>query len=133
MTYEFLTPEWIEAVRALREAHPDAGSALPLTIRMNLRVTEVPWGQEVTAHVDTPPGPLMVEEHHLEGPDLSVTVDYATAKALLVDGNPQAALSSFMAGKIQVDGDMTKLLALQGAAPDERALAFALAIRELTT
>ena len=132
MPYEFLTPEWIEAVHALRAEHPEAGSAVPLAIRMNLVVTEIPWGGEVLAHVDSTSGPLVVEERHLEDPDLSVKVDYATAKALLVDGNPQAALSSFMAGKIQVEGDMTKLLGLQGATPDARALAFAQAVRDLT-
>lgn len=132
MPYEFLTPEWVEAVHALRDEHSEAGSSVPVAIRMNLVVTEVPWGEEVSAHVDTTQGQLVVERSHLENPDLSVKVDYATAKALLVDGNPQAAVSSFMAGKIQVEGDMTKLLGLQGTQPDARALAFAQAVRDVT-
>ena len=47
-----------------------------------------------------------------------MTVDYVTARALLVEGNPQAAMSAFMAGKIRVDGDLAKLMAVQGASPD---------------
>jgi SCP-2 sterol transfer family len=132
MAHQFLSPEWLDAVRALRAQHPDAGSGLPVAIRMNLVVTEMPEGPDFEAHVDTTRGPLVVEAYHLDGPDLSVTVDYATAKALLVEGNPQAALSSFMAGKIQVQGDMTKLLALQGAAPDAQAMALAEAVRAMT-
>jgi len=32
-----------------------------------------------------------------------VTVDYITAKAILVDGNPQAAMTAFMNGKIRLE------------------------------
>ena len=133
MTYEFLSPEWMTAVRELRAEHPEAGSAIPVSIRMNLVVTEVPWGAEVIAHVDTTNGPLIVEEGHLEDSDLHVTVDFVTARALLVEGNPQAAMTAFMAGKIRVDGDLAKLLVVQSATPDPEALAFALRIRELTS
>ena len=53
----------------------------------------------------------------LENPDLTVTVDYATAKAIFVEQNPQAGMQAFMAGKIKVQGDMTKLMAMQQSAP----------------
>lgn len=132
MPYEFLSPEWINAVRALREEMPEAGSSIPLEVRLNLIVTETPWGDNVHAHVDTKDGPLVVDEGHLEDPDLKVTVDYVTARALLVEGNPQAAMTAFMAGKIQVDGDMAKLMVLQGSEPDASALEFASRMRELT-
>ena len=51
-----------------------------------------------------------------------MTVDYLTAKAIIVDGNPQAGMQAFMAGKIKVQGDMTKMMALQagGAGPGRR-------------
>jgi hypothetical protein len=132
VTYEFLSPGWLDAVTALRAEHPDAGAGLPVELTMNLIVTEVPSGDEVLAHVDTTQGPLVVELGHLEVVDLHVTVDFATARALLVDGDTQAAMGAFLAGKIRVDGDLTKLLAVQTAAPDEAALAFASAMRELT-
>ena len=54
---------------------------------------------------------------HLENPDLTVTLDYVTAKAILVDGNPQAGMQAFMAGKIKVQGDMTKMMAHAVRAP----------------
>ena len=133
MTYDFLSTEWMDAVRELRAEHPEAGSSIPVSIKMNLVVTEVPFGDEVLAHVDTTDGPLVVEEGHLDECDLHVTVDFLTARALLVEGNPQAAMSAFMAGKIRVDGDLAKLLVIQGASPDAEAIAFAEKVRALTT
>ena len=132
VTHEFLSPSWMEAVRTLRSEHPEAGSAIPVALTMNLVVTEVPSGSDVLAHVDTTAGPLIVEEGHLDNVDLKVTVDFITARALLVEGNPQAAMTAFMAGKIRVDGDLAKLMVMQGASPDEEALAFAAKVRALT-
>jgi len=37
---------------------------------------------------------------------------------MIVDNNPQAAMQAFMAGKIKLQGDMTKAMALQGAPTD---------------
>ena len=64
--------------------------------------------------------------------DLTVTVDYETAKAILVDGNPQAGMQAFMSGKIKVQGDMTKMMALQAQPPDETAKQIAERIKEIT-
>ncbi len=57
----------------------------------------------------------MLDTGHLEIQDLKVTVDYVTAKAILIEGNPQAGMQAFMAGKVRVEGDMAKLMALQSA------------------
>ena len=66
--------------------------------------------------------------HH----DDTLTLDYATAKAILVEGNPSAGMQAFMAGRIKVDGDMSKLMALQGAAPDPTAAEVASRLRAIT-
>ena len=50
--------------------------------------------------------------------DLTVTTDYATAKAIMVDGDQQAAMQAFMQGKVKVQGDMSKLMLLQQAPAD---------------
>ena len=73
-----------------------------------------------------------METGHLENPDLTVTLDYVTAKAILVDGNPQAGMQAFMAGKIKVQGDMTKLMAMQQGTPDPAAAQIAAKIKEIT-
>ena len=65
-------------------------------------------------------------------PDLTVTLDYETAKAILVEQNPQAGMQAFMAGKIKVQGDMTKLMAMQSGPPDPAAAEVAEKITEIT-
>ena len=68
--------------------------------------------------MDTSGGAMDMGLGALENPDLTVTVDYETAKAIIVDGNPQAGMQAFMAGKIKVQGDMTKMMALQSGGQD---------------
>jgi len=83
--------------------------------------------------LDTSTGELILDTGHLENQDLKVTVDYDTAKAILIEGNPQAGMQAFMAGKIKVKGDMAKLMALTAApAPDPNAAALATRLREMT-
>ncbi len=130
-TYPFLSDEWIAAAREIREEGPAA--PVPHVMKMNLVVTEVPFGDsDIDAHMDTTSGELQMDTGHLEGEDLTVTVDYATAKAIFVEGNPQAGMQAFMAGKIKVQGDMTKMMAMQTAAPDEAQLEVAKRISEIT-
>src|SRR4051812_29981938 len=102
---------------------------------MNLVVTDVPADvapSPIDAHMDTTSGQVEMETGHLENPELTVTLDYDTAKAILVEQNPQAGMQAFMAGKIKVQGDMTKLMAMQQGAPDPTAVQVAARIKEIT-
>jgi hypothetical protein len=117
--FPFLSDAWIAAARRIRDEHIDeANSAIPgdVSIRMNQIITEVPFGDgDIDAHIDSSSGSLSLDLGHLEDPDVTVTVDYATAKALFVDQDMGLAMQAFMSGKIRVDGDLGKLLALQAA------------------
>jgi putative sterol carrier protein len=131
--YPFLSEEWLEEAQSIREEFKGKSPAVPHVVQMNLVVTEVPFGEgSVNAHMDTTSGELELDTGHLESPDLTVTVDYLTAKAILVEGNPQAGMQAFMAGKIRVEGDMAKLMALQAAPPDESARDLAARLQEIT-
>jgi len=131
--YPFLSEEWIAEAKAIRDAS-DSGAAAPAhAVRMNQIITEVPFGDgDIHAHMDTSNGELEMDLGHLDNPDLTVTLDYATAKAILVEGNPQAGMQAFMAGKVKVDGDITKLMAMQAGAADPSAAAVAAAIQDIT-
>jgi hypothetical protein len=133
MPYDFLSDEWLAEARKIRGEYKSLAAPAANPLRMNLVVTEVPERGEVDAHVDTSGGELDIERGHLVGTDLKITLDYETAKALLIDGNSQAAMSAFMAGKIRVDGDMSKLLAMQGTAPLGETEELAARIRAITT
>jgi putative sterol carrier protein len=77
-----------------------------------------------------------METGHLESPDLTITIAYSTAKAILVDGDAQAAMQAFLGGKIKVDGDITKMMALQsagaGGATDPGAIELAKRLQAIT-
>jgi putative sterol carrier protein len=118
---KFLSDEWLTEAAAIREEYKGKGGEPPHKMRMNLVITDVPEevsAEPVQAHMDTTEGDVHMDIGHLETPDLTVTIEYVTAKAILVEGNPQAGMQAFMAGKIKVQGDMTKLMAMQSATPD---------------
>ena len=125
--YPFLSDEWIAAARRIREQHGTIGTPLPNDIRMNQVITEVPPGDRtVDAHIDTTSGNLEMELGHLERPDVTITLDYETAKSFFVEGATEAGMqaftAAFMGGKVRVQGDLAKLLAaLQQVAPPDPA------------
>ncbi|MCU1490027.1 MAG: hypothetical protein JWM85_1432 [Acidimicrobiaceae bacterium] len=113
----FLSDDWIAAAREIRARH-ESGAQATVQVRMNLVVEQVPFGDgRVEAHLDTSGGTLEIELGHLESPDVRVVLDYPTARAVLVDGDGQAALQAFMAGTIRVEGDLAKLLQYQSVPP----------------
>ncbi len=52
-------------------------------------------------------------------PDLTVTTDYATARAIFLEQDPQAGMQAFLSGKVKVEGDMTKMMQMQIAMPKD--------------
>ena len=131
--YVFLTEEWITAARAIREEHADVAPTPTHTVRMNQVITEVPFGDgSIHAHMDTSEGELRMDLGHLDEPDLTVTIDYVTAKAILVEGDPQAGMQAFMSGRIAVVGDVTKLMAMQAGPIDPAAATVAEKIQAIT-
>jgi hypothetical protein len=136
-SHPFLSDDWIEAARALRAEYESRLPAPPLPVRANIVVTEVPHGPGLLeGHIDTTAGQVTIEHGHLESPDLSIRVDYVTARAAFIQQDLQTMMQSFFAGRIVVEGDVTKLLALQGgpADPETASLAAELGqrIRDIT-
>jgi len=135
-THVCLTDGWIDAARTLREGS-DVSAAVPHTVKMNLIIMDTPEHDDFpdgafNGHMDTSDGEMKMDKGHLEGPDLTVTVDYETARAIFVEQNPQAGMQAFMSGKIKVEGDITKLMAMQNTAPDPGAIELAAKVKEIT-
>jgi hypothetical protein len=132
-TYQFLSDEWLAEARSIRAEFDGKGSAISHSIRMNLVVGAVPFGEgTVEAHVDTSGGELVLDTGHIDPVDLKVSLDYDVAKAILVESNPQAGIQAFMSGKIKVEGDIAKLMALQSITPDPTAVEIAARILAMT-
>ncbi|MEI6700751.1 MAG: SCP2 sterol-binding domain-containing protein [Actinomycetota bacterium] len=133
MGHVFLSESWMKAARDLYDEY--AGKLAPVQheVKVNLLVNDSPFElREVEVHFDTTSGALIVEPGHVDGADLFVTVDYNTAKALLIDGNPQAAMQAFLLNKIRVEGDISKLMVLAQAPMGDDAVEYAQALRDLT-
>jgi putative sterol carrier protein len=101
---------------------------------MNQTVTNLPFEEgDLKTYVDTSSGILEIELGELENPDVTVVLDYDTAKAIFVDLDAQAGMQAFIAGKIKVTGDLTKLMALQTSiVPNERGMEISQKIKEIT-
>jgi putative sterol carrier protein len=130
---KFLSDEWITDAKKIREEFAGKGTPPAHSVRMNQVITDVPFGDgSLNVHMDTSGGDLEFDLGHLDNPDLTVTLDYETAKAIIVDQNPQAGMQAFMAGKIKVQGDMTKLMAMQSGPVDPTAQEVSARIKEIT-
>jgi putative sterol carrier protein len=134
MSYPFLSPEWMDAAKAIREKYEDQASAITISVKMNQVITDVPFGDEdMKLYLDTSSGVLVMEPGELETPDLTLTTDYDTAKKIFVDQDQAAGMQAFMAGKIKVQGDMMKMMAMQTGMPqDEIAKTIAGEIKAIT-
>ncbi len=125
--YEFLSPEWIAAALALRDEYTDRLPPPPTPVRMNLVVTDVPDREsaELMASVDTAESGLLPRFGHLDDPELTVTLEYDVARSLFIDQDPDAIGQAFFAGRIRIDGDMSRIFLLQTLEPtdEQRTLA----------
>jgi hypothetical protein len=115
----FLSDEWIDEAKALRDRYADRMPTPPLAVRLNVIITEIPHRvDELEGHIDSSTGQMIIERGHLDDPELTITIDYDTAKAAFVTRDQQAVMQAFLGGKIFVEGDASKLLALQASAPE---------------
>ena len=130
--HPFLSDAWFDEVRRLHEA---VGGTAPegADIRMNLMITTTPFEGDLAMHMTAAAGKADWGKGHLGEADVTLTLAYDTAKAIFVDGNPQAAIEAFMAGRIIVQGDITKLMVMQQASgPGSAATALTRALQEIT-
>jgi SCP-2 sterol transfer family protein len=122
MSHPFLSDEWMAEARAIREKYSGQTSQVAQSVKINQVVTGVPWGEgTVESYLDTSSGEVVMELGSLEDADVTVVTDYETAKAIFVEQDAAAGMQAFMTGKIQVQGDMMKLMAMQMALPTDDA------------
>jgi hypothetical protein len=101
---------------------------------MNLMITTTPFEGDLAMHMAAAGGRADWGKGHLGDADVTLTLAYDTARAIFVDGNPQAAIEAFMAGRIVVQGDITKLMAMQmqSTGPGSAAGELTKALQEIT-
>ena len=109
MAHNFLSDPWMDAVEALRAEAPEPPAAMKDLV-LNIVVVGGPDGDR-----DVHLAGGQFERGHADAAPTKLTVPYDVAKDLFIEGNPQAAMQAFMSGKIKVEGDMTKVMAMQTA------------------
>jgi hypothetical protein len=118
MSHQFLSEAWIEAARDIRHRYSGDVPTIETVVRINVITTKVPFGDgTISAYIDTSNGSLEMELGSIEESDLTVTTDYETARKLFVEQDPTASMQAFMAGRIKVEGDITRLMVMQTSLP----------------
>ncbi len=135
MPNPFLSNEWMAEAKAIRAKYEGQTGKVAQSIKINQVITDVPFSEDnINSFIDTSSGDVVMDLGTLDAPDVTVTTDYATAKALFVDQDQAVAMQAFMSGKIKVQGDMMKMMALQTAMPtDEASRAIAEEIKAITS
>ena len=112
---QFLSTEWFSKVAQLREA---AGPIeLPPQIAesvINVTLTDRDEGNKI--HIAG--GEFVAEHADNAGVTLGITADLA--RKLFLEMDSQAGMQAFFAGEIKVEGDVSKLMALQSYQPDAK-------------
>ena len=129
MPYPFLSDDWFNAARVIREEAGEIGPPGGNEITLNVTVVEGPMG-DTEMHLANG----QFDRGHMDDAPTKATVPYDVARQLFVDGNPQAAMQAFMNGQLRIEGDISKIMAVQGAtmSPSPEQLKLQERLREIT-
>jgi len=119
MPHVFLSDDWFDAVEGLRDEMPEPPAALKDLV-INIVVAGGPDGDR---EIHMAGGQF--ERGLADGAPTKLTVPFDVAKSMFIDGNQQAGMQAFMSGQIKVEGDMSRLMAMQaagGPTPEQVAL-----------
>jgi hypothetical protein len=108
----FLSNDWFAEVdKIISEVQPPVPAAIQDLV-INFRVKGGPQG-DVEARMEA--GRLL-PGFGANAP-ATVNLPFDVARKMMVENDQGAAMQAFMAGQIQVEGDMTRLMAMQAAGP----------------
>lgn len=114
MAVQFLSEPWAQAMtEALNGSEEFRKAATGKQVRLQQVVTEAPQRGEVRYFVAIDNGSAEVAIGEIPGPDATLTQHYDTAVA--ISKQELSPTAAFMRGKVKLNGDMMKLLALQPA------------------
>ena len=127
MPHPFLSDEWLDEIQKLQSEAPEPPASMK-DLTLNIIVTGAESGDKEVHITGGQFAPGLVD-----GAPTKLTVPIEVAKAIFIDGNQQAGMQAFMSGQIKVEGDMTKLMAMQSAGgPSPEQAAFQQKIKDLT-
>jgi len=124
---EFLSDEWFAKVDELKEAAGELNVPEGMKdIVINVNVTN--GGETKKMHLKN--GEFL--NGHDDAAPATLTVAKELAKKIFIDNDQAAGMQAFMAGEIKLEGDMSKVMALQTSPPSDEQKALLLKIKEIT-
>jgi putative sterol carrier protein len=123
-----MSKEWFEKVNELREAAGDIETPSALhDLVINITVTGTDEGEK---HMSLVSG--MIEEGHHDNAPTTMILPVDLAHRIFIDNDQSAGMQGFMSGQIKIEGDMSKLMALQTAQPSGDQMELMKKIQEVT-
>ena len=111
----FLSDEWFAKVAELEAAAGSLNVPPALaSLALNLSVTGA-----ATGNVDMCLNGGKFEKGHNAVAPTKLTLPVALARRIFLENDQSAGMQGFMSGQIRVEGDMSKLMAMQSARPSE--------------
>jgi len=111
-TYPFLSDEWFDAVERIKGNA--AGNPVETAgLVVNATITNVPFGSG-TVELHSSHGPMVGwMQGHADDPVIAMTVDYHTARSLILDDSPDMRVldQAGTSGALSIDGDAGALRA----------------------
>lgn len=128
MSLKFLSDEWFDKVLELKDAAGDLNVPTALhDLVLNVVVTDTEWGdREISLNAGN-----LDKGHHQNAPT-KLTLPVDLAHRLFIDNDQSAGMQGFMSGQIKVEGDMSKLMAMQTVQPSDEQKALQKQILEIT-
>jgi hypothetical protein len=112
MRHAFLSDGWFQKVDELISAAGDLQiPAAMRAVRVNIVVTS-PTG---TTELYMKDG--LFTRGHQPDAEAKLTLSEALARKIFVDGDATAGVQAFLAGEIQIEGDLAKVVAMQTVEP----------------
>ena len=107
---EFLTDAWLDKLDAAAQA-----ATLPADLRLIIQqvVRDGPEGHEVAFVLEAGDGSLSVRRGRADQPDVTFTLDHATA--LAIHCGELSAQMAFMEGRLRLGGDLRAVIDRAGA------------------
>ena len=111
MGVKFLSEEWAAAAQEAMNADVGFVGAIGTQTARLQQVVSTPDGEK-RYYVKLEDGKAVVAVGDVDSPDATITQDYDTAKS--ISTVELSAVAAYMTGKLRVQGDLMKLMTMQG-------------------
>ncbi|EKF75084.1 hypothetical protein A11A3_05309 [Alcanivorax hongdengensis A-11-3] len=127
MSLEFLSDEWFAKVKEIRDGAGEVETPAALAdLVINITVSGDAGDKELALVGG------MIEEGHHGDAATTMILPADLAKRIFIEGDQSAGMQGFMSGQIRIEGDMSKLMALQTAQPSADQVALMKQIQDVT-